>query len=50
MSETKKVTAATPAQPVEKPHSTRPTGPTDLKAERKPVIDTPGPALDMDRP
>lgn len=50
MPETKKVIAATPAKPVEKPHTMIPTGPKDLKAEIKPVIDTPGPALDMDRP
>jgi hypothetical protein len=51
MPETKKVIASkTPAKPGEKPHAMRPTGPQDLKAEIKPVIDTPGPALDMDRP
>ena len=50
MPETKKVTASPPAKPGEKPHAMRPTGPQDLKADTKPVIDTPGPALDMDRP
>jgi hypothetical protein len=51
MPETKKVIASkTPAKPGEKPHAMRPTGPQDLKADTKPVIDTPGPALDMDRP
>jgi hypothetical protein len=53
MPETKKVTESkTPTtKPGEKPHSTRPTGPTDLTTERKPVVDTPGAMpVDMDRP
>jgi hypothetical protein len=50
MPETKKATASTPAKPADKPHTMVPTGPQDLTTERKPVIDTPGPALDMDRP
>jgi hypothetical protein len=52
MPETKKVTGSkTPAQPGEKPHAMRPTGPKDLKADTKPVIDTPGAMpKDMDRP
>jgi hypothetical protein len=51
MPEIKKVTASkTLVKSGEKPHTMIPTGPKDLKAEIKPVIDTPGPALDMDRP
>jgi hypothetical protein len=51
MPETKKVTASPPAQPVEKPHTMIPTGPKDLKADTKPVIDTPGAMpVDGDRP
>jgi len=53
MPETKRVTESkTPAAKTdEKPHSTRPTGPTDLTTERKPIIDTPGTMpVDMDRP